>query len=1053
MILSSTKIKVICLLKLITFFCAIMWASVNTTYAQKYYFDFYSVKEGLAQSKVYTILQDDLGYLWLGTESGVSMFDGNAFINYSAEDGLAEKGVKILYKDSKGNIWMGHKGGGITIYDGKEFIRHPLTYQINGDITSFLEGKDNELYITTWKDGLYILDQPLELDTAKLKYKQFKGRILSDLVFSSTKTDDDTIYLVTDLGIKKYDPGTENFIPYLPEGLTNYFQITSMLEDSQGNQWFGTYHGGLYKYNKETKEFKVYDARDGLAHNWISTLSEDSRGNVWVGTWGGGITKFDERGYKTFDPKNGLVDNKIYCILEDFEGNILIGTNEHGMGIFKGEDFITYNADDGLINQQVWAVYQDINGKYWFGTNMGISVFDPQKDKDQQFTHYNQSTNAIGDQIRYLVEDKDHNIWVGTNDNGVMEYDINRKRFIYNPLVNQYFSNNNSVTALDVDIDNQLWVGTLDGIIYYNINNRIHKRVSQLDGLSGNDINSIYADSKGRVWVGVREKGVNVILKDGIKQINIEGSVTPNCFVEDTEGNIWIGTSTKGIFITDGESIIDTLRQSDGLLSDFITQLDTDNDNNIYIGTNHGLNKIGEDNNIYTYTERSGFTGIEAKPNASFKDQDGNMWFGTVNGVTKYQPEYDTYKEIQPLTHIARLRVNLVERPMKEDQVFNYYENSIIFDYNSICLSNPDAVQFQIMLEGTDKDWRPVTKQTMVNYSSLQPGKYVFKVKARNSAGIWNEEPVQYSFTIKPPFYKTWYFIFSVAILISFLIILYIKVREKNLIKEKKILEEKVAERTAELAQKNKDIMDSIRYAQRIQIAILPPDIPFEDTFVLFKPKDIVSGDFYWFESKDGIDMLAAVDCTGHGVPGAFLSILGHNMLTKIVTEYGITDPGKILQKLNDEVLFALHQQDVADKGIVNDGMDLALICVDKKNNKLDFAGAYNPLFFIREGELTEIKADRFPIGRSISDKKKEFTTHSMKVQKGDSFYIFSDGYADQFGGPDNKKFRKKNMKDLLLKIQNMKMADQSTTLEEEFNTWKGNNEQVDDIVIIGKRI
>jgi serine phosphatase RsbU (regulator of sigma subunit) len=255
-----------------------------------------------------------------------------------------------------------------------------------------------------------------------------------------------------------------------------------------------------------------------------------------------------------------------------------------------------------------------------------------------------------------------------------------------------------------------------------------------------------------------------------------------------------------------------------------------------------------------------------------------------------------------------------------------------------------------------------------------------------------------------------------------------------------------------EIEKKNKDITDSIKYAKRIQTAVLPPDVPFEDTFIFFRPKDIVSGDFYWLEKIHNKEMIAAVDCTGHGVPGAFLSILGHSMLTKIVREYGILEPAKILDQLDLEIINALHQKNVEGERIVNDGMDLALISYNHDTNILEYAGGYNPLILIRNGEIEEIKADRFPIGMTSAHETKKFTNNEIKVQKGDAFYIFSDGYADQFGGEEGKKFRKKNLKDLLLSIQDLPMKEQGEKLEQHILEWMRGYEQIDDMVFIGIR-
>jgi serine phosphatase RsbU (regulator of sigma subunit) len=281
--------------------------------------------------------------------------------------------------------------------------------------------------------------------------------------------------------------------------------------------------------------------------------------------------------------------------------------------------------------------------------------------------------------------------------------------------------------------------------------------------------------------------------------------------------------------------------------------------------------------------------------------------------------------------------------------------------------------------------------------------------------------------------------------------------RTRKLRREKKNLEEKVKLRTAqvvaqkeELARKNKDITDSIQYARRIQFAILPPDIPFSNTFLLFKPKDIVSGDFYWLLEMDGKEFIAAVDCTGHGVPGAFMSIIGHNMLNKIVREYGIVKPSEILNQLDAEVTRTLHQEDDTVK--VLDGMDMTVVVYQKEKNLIEFSGAINRIYLVRNGELIETRGDRFPIGRSTLSVNKEFTNHEIKVQKGDTIYMFSDGYADQFGGKKGKKFKIATMKELILNIQEKSIEEQRSVLDHTIREWRGDLEQIDDILIIGRR-
>jgi ligand-binding sensor domain-containing protein/serine phosphatase RsbU (regulator of sigma subunit) len=1024
---------------------------------QSYYFDQYSVKEGLAQSNVFDVLQDEEGYVWLGTESGISRFDGTHFINYHSEDGTAEKAVKVIFKDSNNNLWFGHKAGKITFYNGKKFIVHPVSDTIkNVDITSIIEDKKGNIWISTHGDGIFQL-QKKQTDSIEANVLHFKGQEVGDRVFGATKFSNDSLYFITEAQIKKFNSADTSFVQYHPKGLTSYFQITSVLQDSEGDIWFGTFHGGLYRYKPQEDSMIIYDSgRDNLANNWISCITEDSNGDVWAGTWGGGITRFSNGKLTTFNNSNGLKDHKIRTITEDLEGNILIGTNDHGLLIFKGGRFLKYGEKEGLSNPHVYAIYEDKNHNLWFGTNKGISIYDP---STKEMEYFNEETDMIGDQIRSIKEDKKGNIWIGTNEDKVLQYLTDQKEFFYDPVLNNLIRRN-QFTTLEVDNENNLWVGTIDGIIHYNIDNREIKRISQKDGLAANFITALYEDHDGRMWVGMENKGITTIKGEKFTQINTTGDIIPSAIIGDKAGNIWVGTSSKGVFRHQKDSLVPKYTMENGILSNHVTLLNVDKKNNLYIGTNKGLNKIAlPEGNIHTYTKKSGFTGIETKNNATHIDHSGDLWFGTIKGVFKYRPEKDKEQIPKPITHIESMLVNMKETPLKQDRKFNYTDNSIIFRYNSICLSNPDAVRYKVKLEGAEQKWHPVSKQTRANYSSLSPGHYTFKVKARNHFGIWNEQPATYSFVIKPPFYQTWWFIVSVVILGIIGIIAFIKIRERNLKREKRVLEEKVAERTREISQKNKelekknnDIMDSIRYAQRIQDAVLPPSIPFENTFVLYRPKDIVSGDFYWLEKTDGQELIAAVDCTGHGVPGAFLSILGQNLLSKIVKEYGILKPNEILNNLNREVLNALHQHNVDGEKVVNDGMDLALLNYDTKSNTLQFAGAYNSLYLVRNGKLYEKKANRFPIGRTTSVEDKQFENHEIKVEPGDIAYIFSDGYADQFGGAHGKKFKSKYLKKFLEEIYSYPMDEQKKALEQNLDNWKGNYSQVDDIILIGRK-
>jgi len=1061
--LSFQRKKIIRFLGRIIFFYVFLVLPLPVK-SQSYYFDNYGVQEGLSSSKVYTIIQDIRDYIWLGTESGVSRFNGFEFENFSSEHGMADNGVFSVYEDSDGDIWFGHLDGGVTLFDGTSFrILDFDTIEVKGDVTSITETDDGAIWLTTSGSGALRLTW-LEQEKESLRIDHYAGREgLSDIVFGTCNTRDSGLFCLTDIGIKQFDPSENEFNSLLLEGLTKYWIKTTMFEDSQGNWWFGTYNGGLYKYDRGKDTIQILDKRDGLAKNWISYVTEDSHGTIWAGTFGGGITVIQGSTLKTYNTENGLPDDYVKWIIEDREGNILIGSQDRGLSIFKGEQFITYSTLDGLNEKSVWAVHQDLSGKFWFGTNEGISLLDPSQPRGNNFTYFTHENRSIGNKIRFIEEDQNGTIWIGTDGDGVFQYLPGSDKFVYDSYLNRnlYRPGEQHVKALEIDKENHLWVGTFYGLGFWDIDRKSGRMYTQIDGLAGNNIKSLYCDSKGVLWIGSdQKKGLTKYSpeEEKFEIIDLGIEIIPLSVTEDLDGKIWIGTSS-GLFVFDNDSISLHLTQSDGLLANNITLVDVDNSNNIYIGTNKGLNKyIQVSQKMYTFTRRNGYFGIETKDHASYRDKTGKMWFGTADGVSQYNPDLSQERTLEPLTHIKGMQVNYVSRDMAPNMKLNHTEKSIVFDYYSICLTNPDAVKYQVRLVGAEEEWRPVTTQTRAIYSALSPNRYTFQVKAKNDAGIWNAEPVDFQFVITPPFYARWWFIMICVILTFIGILSYIKIRERNLIREKKILEEKVIIRTAEVVQKskeleekNKDITDSIRYAKRIQNAILPPENSFADTFIIFKPKDIVSGDFYWLAMTETKQVIAAVDCTGHGVPGAFMSIIGHNSLNKIVKEYGFIRPADILDQLNDEVANTLQQQSVDDE--VKDGMDIALVVYDFTTKELEFAGAYNSLYLIRNGELQEIKANRFSIGRTSTKVGQKFKNHKIQLLSGDTTYIFSDGYADQFGGEEGKKFKSRNVKNMLLDIQSLSMKEQKDHLDKVMNEWMIGHEQIDDILFIGSRV
>lgn len=395
---------------------------------------------------------------------------------------------------------------------------------------------------------------------------------------------------------------------------------------------------------------------------------------------------------------------------------------------------------------------------------------------------------------------------------------------------------------------------------------------------------------------------------------------------------------------------------------------------------------------------------------------------------------------------------------------YEYEQKSFNLNVSAPFYFKQDAIKYQYFIKGIMTDWSDWRTRPDFDVFIAKPGKYEVSIRAINVFG--NISQLQtVVFKIKAPYWMTtWFYLAIAAVVVLFLIlivVLIVQKRERKLLKEKEVLEAKVMERTfkiskqkEEIEHKNKEITDSINYASNIQRAVMPPtnilDKSVTDYFIINKPRDIVSGDYYWLSRKNGYLIATVADCTGHGVPGAFLSMLGISFLKEITNKMLYLRAADILNQMREKIIDALHQTGAEEER--KDGMDMSLSILDLHNMKLQFAGAYNPLFLGRDGNIEVFKGDRMPIGiHTKSDRP--FTGHEIEVQEGDTYYMFSDGFIDQFGGEYNRKFLSKNFKKLLQEIQGFNMETQKDLITQTFEMWKGKEFQVDDILIMGIRI
>jgi serine phosphatase RsbU (regulator of sigma subunit) len=644
------------------------------------------------------------------------------------------------------------------------------------------------------------------------------------------------------------------------------------------------------------------------------------------------------------------------------------------------------------------------------------------------------------------------------------------------------------------------WIGTSSGLSWYN--GEMFGVFSEENGFINNEIQTIIESNDETIWIGTLG-GLAKYKENSITTYDNEEGLTNlkvHSLTEVVNGNLIIGTYGGGLYYFDKSIDSLPIQQLDlKLTSNNIYSLAFENDTTLIVGTDKGFDKVIFNNNFSNYktqhyTENNGFLSIENNLNSIYKDELTNsIYFGTVNGITIYSPSQEQKNIQSPPILLESIKlfnqdvnwseygeVDNMNIPISLNLPFK--QNFISFTFSTIYFKNPKNITYRYQLAGFNDEWYD-SKNNEIVFQGLEPNNYSLKVKAITENGT-ESNVYEFNFIITPPFYKTWWFYILCIIVITSTIIIYIRLNLKRLRKEKLILEKTVRERTKEIVEqkdiieeKNKEITDSITYAQRIQHAILPDkeklDSYLKEYFVLFNPKDIVSGDFYWANKKDNKFYFMAADCTGHGVPGAIMSVIGHTSLETTLKTSNNLNAGQFLDLLTTNMVNTLVQ---SKQYSIKDGMDVALCIYDVEKNTLEYAGANNPLYIVRPIEtkfdnelnetslvlnterynLFEFKANKQPIGDF--DHRVPFNTYTINIQPNDTIYMFSDGFADQFGGVKGKKYKYKPFKNFLLDIQQEKLDIQKEKLNNELIQWMNpsetNNtyEQIDDVLIFGIR-
>jgi ligand-binding sensor domain-containing protein/serine phosphatase RsbU (regulator of sigma subunit) len=1045
--------------------------------AQSYSFRNYTIEDGLGQSYIYSISQNSKGYLYLTTGEGIYHYDGRTFTGITDKH-ESENFTTAHYIDSRDIVWIGHNQKGISYLKGNKFTRLTNPRLSAAKVTQIIEDKFRRLIVATNGSGLFMVDKNKNIVDI------LPGEILN--VTSICFTNTNQIIAATPEGLylisrdDKHNYTKMRKLMVLSEDIVRQVVPGKMA----GTYWVLTEENGIYCLGNSNQSFNIlcHLKKELQTENGLLYIYCDRNGVLWVSVVGEGLIKITNKSrwrgtgfeIKKLDKSNGLQSHHIQSIYQDNEGNMWFGTFGEGLIKKTAEKFSFYGVKENITHKDIYKIESDSSGYLWTASIGGIGCFDR---SNNTFTFY--PLNNKEEEVNTILSDNASRLWVGTG-SSLYHFNISTKKFFN---YSQKLGIKNVKYNCLLNDDGRILAGTTEGIYTFEANAPLYELSNTNSGLLHNNVISLFRDSRDRLWISSHGSAPYYIYNQKVfsfKDLSGVSSFKVNAVTEDFDHNIWIATDGDGVFMYNNEKF-QMFTSQNGLLSNYCNGIIIDSENSVWVTHRTGLSEKRRSKPVFNpYSERSGLLFFENNINAVHKDLDNNIWFGTSSGIIHYNPANSQLNELFPKVFIERITFNNEEEEVRKniEKSFGYY--SIHIDYKSISLTEQSNITYKYRLLDIDSSWRS-SMMPNVDFPKLGDGTYTFQVIACNEkTGLCSPAPASFSFSIKKPIYKTvWFYVILIAAItgITYFIIdlrtrrlqgiqhlLQLKVKQKTFLLQRE--KEAVEKIKVELENRNKDITDSINYARNIQTSILPPEEVMHELFgnnifVLFKPKDIVSGDFYWAaalnvnnNNKKDLSLAAVIDCTGHGVPGAFLSIMANDFLKQSIIDKDVNNTNEILDFLNEEVSSHLNQS--VSKNRMKDGMDIALVGVDKKKRKLYYSGANNPIYILRnkngEVEVFILKATKQAIGL-VGESVLKYDVQEFDLKEGDTIYLFSDGYADQFGGERNKKFTYKRFRETLIEAFWLPVNQQRDFLDSRLEAWKNGTEQTDDVCVLGIRV
>ncbi|MCS6886552.1 MAG: two-component regulator propeller domain-containing protein [Acidobacteriota bacterium] len=1050
-------------------------------------FESLTTQNGLSHNYVCYMMQDKKGLLWISTEDYViNVYDGYSFKVIKPRpddpDSPISTGVISMVEDNAGQVWwltrlIGNQivpyvvkydpaTGKATnfelagpldlgyIYENQrmvktkdeqiyvlltehlyrysvadgDFKREPLPEPVEGVYTALLED-DGKLLITSTSSIIWY-DPQQKIVVSTLPYHgAYPSRLYKD---SKARywlgTEDERLVLFDRVGIKKVYNFSGTRKRLFGSGIADICE--TFCETFDGLLWISTARQGLILFAPDTERYVNYvrTSKPGsLSSNYLGKMLMDRGGVLWIATQAGGVCKFSPYVSKfqlyRFAGKDKLEisnfvrgiwltkrDELLVCLQDEglYYYNRLTGTQK----LFDEKTLLVKNAVD---------VIEDRKGRIWVATaSETITLLKPSTGQSKHFRFLGRIA------FWKLLEDDRGKLWIGSS-NGLHEFDPDSQTF------ESYYPANtglSGVQSLFIDRQGLLWLGTSGGLLAFDLAKRKYVKCFRNDptdgrSLSNNFVTFVTESRDGKLLVATKGGGLNI------------------CLDRD-----------KGIFAT--------LRTKDGMPHDNLYACVEDEQGYYWLSSDNGICKydLAKRKGEY-FTKEDGLQDLEFNRFACHIAASGEIFLGGINGLNSFFPDKVRRNVVKPNIIFTRLLRNneqvkiTPEITYRQQLVLDYEERSFTVEFALLEYSLPQRSSYQYMLEGFDVKWTSTTAENRrATYTNLPPGKYIFRVRGCHFDGACNEDGARLSLTVLPPWWMTWwaYILFTVAGLAvsAGLVHGVIRLRTAYLTR---IVNQKTAElveQKACLEEINHRLLDGIKYAERIQSSILPYRDKLEETlgkcFILYRPKDIVSGDFYWFYSTEDVSLFAVVDSTGHGVPGALMSMLGDQLLNQIVAVRKTLDPGQILSQMHIGIVETLKQYDKS----TSDGFDVALCKFDFKRQEIYFAGARRPLYYIDDtGSFREIAGTRRSIGGYFRRLQNQYVTHVLDMKKIRRVYLFSDGITDQQNSA-GKKFGKDRLKNLLLETASLPLGEQYSKLLEDLLLHQGEEPQRDDITVVG---